>query len=109
MIAVIAGLVIALPTRLVPNGFFRRMTPTRPLDYLFWIIASALLGLVLALRATDAGRQDAKAVTAGFGAFRAVGGPVWNRVGCRAARRQRRPQHRVLVPPTLGAGSRSCW
>jgi hypothetical protein len=79
-IAVIVGLVIALPTRLVPNGFFRRMTPTRPLDYAFWIMASALLGLVLALRATDAGRQDVKALTAGFGTFLAVGCPVCNKL-----------------------------
>ncbi len=79
-IAVVAGLAIALPTRLVPNGFFRRMTPTRPLDYVFWIIASTLLGLVLALRATDAGRQDTKALTAGFGTFLAVGCPVCNKL-----------------------------
>lgn len=79
-IAVVAGLAIAVPTRLVPNGFFTRMTPTRPLDYVFWIVSSALLGLVVALRATDAGRQDTKSLAAGFGTFLAVGCPVCNKL-----------------------------
>ena len=43
-------MIIAIPTRLVPNGFFSRMTPTRPQDYVFLAISASLLGLTLALR-----------------------------------------------------------
>ena len=48
--SVLTALVIGVPTRVVPNGFFRRMTPTRPVDYAFLAVASVLVGLTFALR-----------------------------------------------------------
>ena len=48
--SVLTALVIGIPTRVVPNGFFRRMTPTRPQDYAFIAVASVLVGLTFALR-----------------------------------------------------------
>jgi len=47
--AVIAALFIGLPTVLIPNSFFMRMTPTSPIDYLVWIASDALIGPLLAL------------------------------------------------------------
>lgn len=44
-----SGLLIGIPTVLIPNPFFIRMTPTSGQDYLIWAISSALLGTVLAL------------------------------------------------------------
>ena len=78
--SVVVGAAIAIPTRLVPNGWFRRMTPTRPQDYAFWIVGSLLAGLVLGLRYVDRGRQDAKAIAGGLGTLFAVGCPVCNKL-----------------------------
>jgi hypothetical protein len=89
-----AGVVIAIPTRLVPNGFFSRMTPTRPQDYVLLVVSSALLGLTMALQSSGnaassfrlarpgvgGGAMEARAVVAGVGTFLAVGCPVCNKV-----------------------------
>lgn len=77
-LAVASGLAIAIPTRLVPNDLFSRMTPTRPQDYAFWITASGLLGLTLALPSPH--RRDGGPVAGGVGTFLAVGCPVCNKV-----------------------------
>ena len=53
---ILAGLVVAflvvpligLPTAVVPNRFFVRMTPTRPQDYLFLALTALLVGLIAA-------------------------------------------------------------
>lgn len=91
----VAAFVIAIPTRLVPNGFFSRMTPVRPLDYVLLIISSGILGLTLALRSAGtgadrssspsfwpagAGAAGTRAVTGGIGTVFAVGCPVCNKL-----------------------------
>ena len=73
-----AGTMIAIPTRLVPNSFFSRMTPTRPQDYVFLVISASLLGLTLALRPVVP--EDAKAAAGGIGTVFAVGCPVCNKL-----------------------------
>jgi hypothetical protein len=72
--------VISIPTRLIPNGWFRRMTPTRPQDYVFLAVASALGGLVVGLRRRTGGAQDRVAAAGGVGTFLAVGCPVCNQL-----------------------------
>lgn len=47
--AALAALLIGLPTVLIPNSFFMRMTPTSPVDYIIWIVSDALIGPLLAL------------------------------------------------------------
>ena len=71
---------IAIPTRLIPTGFFQRMTPARPLDYLFLVAAAPLVGLTgaIALRQRD-GKERSSAV-AGLATALAVGCPVCNKV-----------------------------
>ena len=44
-----AALLIGLPTVLIPNPFFTRMTPTSLQDYVIWGISIALIGPVMAL------------------------------------------------------------
>jgi len=72
--------VIAVPTRLVPNDYFRRMTPTRPLDYVLLVLTAPLVGMTasIALRRRD-GREKAAAGSA-FVTTLAVGCPICNRV-----------------------------
>lgn len=76
----LTALAIAIPSRLVPNTFFSRMTPTRPLDYVFLLASSALLGLILALRSAGAGAVGTGATAGGLGTFLAVGCPVCNKL-----------------------------
>ncbi len=77
---IVAGAAIAVPARLVPNDFFRRMTPTRPQDYVFWVLGAALTGAVLGLRGRATDRSDAAAMAGGLGTFLAVGCPVCNKL-----------------------------
>ena len=72
------GLAIALPARLVHNDFFRRMTPTRPLDYAFWIISSVLIGLIVAFGRSR--RGDTAGIVGGTATLFAVGCPVCNKL-----------------------------
>lgn len=77
VIGMAAGLVIAIPTRVVPNDFFARMIPTRPQDYAFLVVSSLLLGLNLAVVpfGSIAGRLSA----GGLGTAFAVGCPICNK------------------------------
>lgn len=76
----VSAVAIAIPTRLIPNEWFRRMTPTRPQDYLFLVVSSALLGVVMALRAVAPRRVEATALGAGLSTLFAVGCPVCNKL-----------------------------
>lgn len=46
--AAATAVAIGIPTVLIPSPFFARMTPTRPLDYVFWITTAALMGPLVA-------------------------------------------------------------
>jgi hypothetical protein len=78
--ATLVSVAIAIPTRLIPNELFRRMTPTRPLDYVFWIIGAGLIGLALALRRRAEPSADATVAAGGVGTLFAVGCPVCNKL-----------------------------
>jgi hypothetical protein len=73
------ALVIAVPTRLVANPWFSRMTPTRPQDYVFLVVSSVLLAATLAV-----GRHrtlsGARPLASGVATYLAVGCPVCNKV-----------------------------
>ena len=77
--SVLAALVIGIPTRVIPNHWFSRMTPTRLEDYLFLGVSVALLGMTVAL-----GRQGAldarRPLGSGLATFLAVGCPICNKV-----------------------------
>lgn len=77
-----ALLLIGIPTRLIANGWFIRMTPTRVQDYVIWVLSALLIGLIVGSfalgRATQAG--DAKLVSGGMFSYLAVGCPVCNKL-----------------------------
>lgn len=56
------------------------MTPTRPQDYVFWVIASALLGATIALKRRGNRAADTSVVGGGLGTFLAIGCPVCNKI-----------------------------
>jgi hypothetical protein len=79
LIAAASAVVIAVPTRLIPNGVFTRMTPTRPQDYAFLFVSSALVGLTFAARPSTGGAERS-ALAGGVGTYLAVGCPICNKV-----------------------------
>ena len=78
--SLLSALVIGIPTRVVPNGFFRRMTPTRPLDYAFLAVASGLVGLTFAIRSSRPVEGNGKVLAGGLATALAVGCPICNKV-----------------------------
>ncbi len=54
-VALLVVPLIGLPTAVVPNRFFVRMTPTRPQDYLFLALTALLVGLIAATYAAPQG------------------------------------------------------
>lgn len=82
-------LLLGVPTAVVPNPFFVRMTPTGALDVAFWLVSSPLMGLTVATYLAKPGSFQADAHAgggsgrvslAGIGAFLAIGCPVCNKV-----------------------------
>ncbi len=73
--------VIGLPTGVIPNDFFTRMTPVRPQDYLLLgitVLLAAALGATYAFPAACSVRG--RLTAGGFLSFLAVGCPVCNKV-----------------------------
>ncbi len=80
-----AALLIGIPTVLIPNTFFSRMTPTSLQDYLIWGISVALIGPVLALATLYPARSTTgSANRPGVGSGRALAGTLLSffSVGC---------------------------
>ena len=81
--ALVAALIIGVPTVLIPNSLFGRMTPTSPLDYVIWLSSILLLGPLLAL-ATLYPMSVQVSSQARTGIWRAYGGGLLSffSVGC---------------------------
>jgi len=75
-------LVIGVPTAVIANPWFTRMTPTRPQDYIFLgitVLLAAVLGATYTLPAACS-LQEGKLTSGGFLSFLAVGCPICNKV-----------------------------
>lgn len=86
---VVGLVVLGVPTAVVPNPFFVRMTPTSPWDVAIWLASAPLIGLTLATFvakpqgvAVDphGARGGTHTSIAGVGAFLAIGCPICNKV-----------------------------
>ena len=78
--AVAVGLMIGIPTDVVPNPWFQRMTPTEPEQYFFWALTSLLTGLLLASYLLPApGGVGGASAGGGLLGVLAVGCPVCNK------------------------------
>jgi hypothetical protein len=79
---IVIGLATGVPTVLIDNPFFRRMTPASRWQYVSWAIAAAAGGLVLAARnLSGVNCKTERRTVAGNGlAFLAVGCPICNKV-----------------------------
>ncbi|MFT7646939.1 MAG: hypothetical protein ACI8Y4_001679 [Candidatus Poriferisodalaceae bacterium] len=79
--AVVAGIVIAIPSDLIDTPIFGRPVEVKAIDYVILAITAALIGLIFAIRAepTEAVEKDERrTIWGGFVSFLAVGCPVCN-------------------------------
>lgn len=78
----LALLLVGLPTAVIDNPFFTRMTPTRPQDYLFLGLTTLLAAALGATYAVPSAcpRQEGKVTTGGLLSFLAIGCPVCNKI-----------------------------
>ncbi len=82
-IAILAGVVIAVPSDLIDNPLFGRPIEPKPIDFVILVGTSMLIGLILAIRpprTDEAERQETRTMVGGFVSFLAVGCPVCNQV-----------------------------
>jgi len=82
-------LVLGIPTAVIPNPFFVRMTPTEPFNVVVWLVSAPLMGALLATyvsrgpvghRDAHAEQGGARASVGGIAAFLAIGCPICNKV-----------------------------
>lgn len=73
---------IGVPTVLIANPWFTRMTPVRPQDYLIWIGTAMLSGLLVGSFAVRRAERsgEGKALSAGALSMFAVACPVCNKL-----------------------------
>jgi len=79
----LTGLLIGIPTAVVPNSYFSRMTPVRPQDYMFLAITAVLTGLLAASYTVPFSGHQAvasKVSAAGVLSVLAIGCPICNKV-----------------------------
>lgn len=89
LFALIAGVLIAVPSDLIDTPIFGRPVETRWIDYAILVVTASLIGLIFAIRpdlpdadvSTEArNRDDNRTIWGGFVSFLAVGCPVCNQV-----------------------------
>jgi hypothetical protein len=82
--ATFAALAIGIPTDVIPNSFFTRMTPVRAQDYVFLALTALLAGLLAASYALPQTRacsiEQGKTTAGGFLSFFAIGCPTCNKL-----------------------------
>lgn len=79
----LVAVLIGIPTDVLPNPWFTRMTPATTGNYLFWVASSILTGALLATYLLPRGDRDRiAAASAGSGTLGllAVGCPVCNKL-----------------------------
>lgn len=78
--AAVSALLMGIPTDVVPNPWFTRMTPVRPQDFVLLVLTSVTLGLLAAtyVRHNNPGGATRGAVGGGLTGF-AIGCPICNK------------------------------
>ncbi len=79
----LVAIAIGIPTDVVPNPWFTRMTPVTTSNYFFWVASSLLTGALLATYVLPrTARRNLAAASAGSGylGVLAVGCPVCNKL-----------------------------
>lgn len=77
-----SAVLIGIPSVLIRNSFYIRMTPPRTQDYVFWVLSVLLLGLIAGTYAVEVPTEfDVPGTAVGGGlSYLAVGCPVCNKL-----------------------------
>ena len=82
--AAFTTLTIGIPTDVIPNSIFTRMTPVRVQDYVFLIVTALLAGILAASYALPQTRacsvQQGRTTAGGLLSFLAIGCPTCNKI-----------------------------
>lgn len=78
----LVAVVLAIPTAIIDNPWFVRMTPVAPEQYVFWLLTSLLSGALLGTYLVPELRRGLAGSTAGAGLLGlfAVGCPICNKL-----------------------------
>ena len=107
-------LVLGVPTAVIPNPFFIRMTPTDAFNVLVWLATAPLIGLLVAtyvrppLRAFDREHGEpgaGRTTVAGIAAYIAIGCPICNKVVVAALGVSGALNYFAPLQPIIGAAS----
>lgn len=88
-----ALIVLGIPTAVIPNPFFARMTPTEDIQVVIWLVSAPLIGLLIATYVRPSphpvrhphaepgpGSGAGRATLGGVAAYLAIGCPICNKV-----------------------------
>lgn len=108
-----ALIVLGVPTAVIPNPFFVRMTPTEGIQVVIWLVSAPLIGLLVATYVrppahpghapTEAGAG--RATLGGIAAYLAIGCPICNKVVVAALGVSGALNVFAPLQPLIGAGS----
>jgi hypothetical protein len=82
-------LLLGVPTAIIPNPFFVRMTPTETFNVVVWLASAPLVGLLIATYVRAPGhapgheggeRGAGRATLGGVAAYLAIGCPICNKI-----------------------------
>ena len=106
-LAALVALVLAIPTAIVSNSWFTRMTPVEPEQYVFWVATSSLTGALLATYLEPGLRRGLAGQSAGAGLLGvfAVGCPICNKLVVALLGTSGALTYFAPVQPLLGAGA----
>ena len=81
--AIMAAVFMGIPSDIIDTPIFGRPVQLRTIDYVIWLISSALIGFTFAVRLPNSHRDaeetnDRRTAWGGFASFLAVGCPVCN-------------------------------
>lgn len=109
---------IGVPTAVIPNALFGRMTPTRAQDYLFLALTALLVGLIAATYAAPGAGGlaggEGRLTGGGLLSFLAIGCPICNKLvvlalGVGGALRWFAPAQPLLGAASLALLGATAW
>ena len=107
-------LLLGVPTAVVPNPFFIRMTPTETFNILVWLLSAPLIGLLVATYVRPPSRSfgrersepgAGRTTLGGVAAYLAIGCPICNKVVVAALGVSGALNYFAPLQPIIGAGS----
>ena len=111
---VAALILLGIPTAVIPNPVFVRMTPPETFNILVWLASAPLIGLLVAtyvrsprlqLRGVGSEPGAGRATLGGVAAYLAIGCPICNKVVVAALGVSGALSYFAPLQPIIGAGS----